>query len=280
MRTIVVTGGTTGIGRELASTYLGRGDRVIIIGRDAAKGRGFLEEADRTGSGANAFFIQADLGLVSENLRVVEEIRDRFPVLDALVLCARFFRSYRRVTPEGFEHNFALYYLSRYLLGYGLVGQLEKSDRSIIVNIAGPGVTPGSVRWNDLEMEQGYDGWSAMFHGGKLNDLLGVSFAAAHRGYRTRYALVFPGNTRTGFVGEFDPATAIRAESMRKEGQPVAVAVAPLIEIIDSPPEQPLSAYVEGRSLALEHPSFDPDDAARLDSLTNELLHRRGIRPM
>ncbi|MEU4311161.1 SDR family NAD(P)-dependent oxidoreductase [Nocardia sp. NPDC024068] len=122
-RTRVVSGGTAGIGRELAASYLDRGDRVVIIGRDAAKGRRFLEEADRMGSGANAFFIEADLGLVSENLRVVEEIRNRFPALDTLVLCARFFRSYRRVTSEGFEHNFALHHLSRYLLGYGLVGQ-------------------------------------------------------------------------------------------------------------------------------------------------------------
>ena len=36
-RTILVVGGTSGIGLELARTLLARGDRVIITGRDAAR---------------------------------------------------------------------------------------------------------------------------------------------------------------------------------------------------------------------------------------------------
>jgi NAD(P)-dependent dehydrogenase (short-subunit alcohol dehydrogenase family) len=277
LKTIVVSGGTSGIGRALAETYLARGDQVVIIGLDPEKGHGFLEEADRIGSGQKAFFIQADLGLIEENLRVVDEIATQFPVVDALALCARYFRSYRRVTSEGIEHNFALYYLSRYLLGYGLVDQLEKSESPVIMNIAGPGVTPGAMQWDDLQMEHGYDGWSAMFQGGKLNDLLGVSFAAQHRGHRTRYVLVFPGNTRTSFAGEFDAPTAMQAEHMRRTGQPVEAAVAPIIEILDNPPQEPLSAYVEGRALSIKHPSFDTGHAARLDSLTHEFLQRREI---
>lgn len=277
MKTIVVSGGTSGIGRTLAETYLARGDQVVIIGLDTEKGHSFLEEAERIGSGHKAFFIHADLGLIQENLRVVDEIASQFPVIDALILCARYFRSYRRVTPEGIEHNFALYYLSRYLLSYGLDGQLEKSDSSIIMNIAGPGVTPGTIQWDDLQLEHGYDGWSAMFQGGKLNDLLGVSFAAQHREHKTRYVLVFPGNTRTSFAGEFDASTATQAEHMRRAGQPVEAAVAPIIEIIDNPPPEPLSAVVEGRALSVEHPSFDTSHAARLDSLTREFLQRRGI---
>ncbi|MGP4016017.1 SDR family NAD(P)-dependent oxidoreductase [Saccharopolyspora sp. 5N708] len=202
MRTIVVSGGTSGIGEALAHTYLDRGDKVTVIGPDPAKGKRFLDAAERAGAGGRAFFMRADLSLISENRRVIGEIKARFAAVDVLVLCARYFRSYRTVTSEGFEHNFALYYLSRFLLGYGLVDQLEKADDPVIMNIAGPGVSPGSIQWDDLGMEHGYDGWLAMFQGGKLNDLLGASFAAEHRGYRTRYVLLFPGGTRTGFAGE------------------------------------------------------------------------------
>lgn len=145
------------------------------------------------------------------------------------------------MTREGFEHNFALYYLSRFLLGYGLIGLLETAEHPVVMNIAGPGVAAGSVQWDDLGFEQGYDGWSAMFQGGRLNDLLGVSFAAEHRRYRTRYVLLFPGGTRTGFAGEFDAPTAAEIAQMKMFAQPVEAAIPPIIEIIATPPADSLS---------------------------------------
>jgi NAD(P)-dependent dehydrogenase (short-subunit alcohol dehydrogenase family) len=277
LKTIVVSGGTTGIGEALAHTYLDRGDQVVVIGSDPAKGMKFLDTAEKTGARNRAFFVLADLSLVSENKRVIGEITARFEVVDVLVLCARYFRSYRTVTSEGFEHNFALYYLSRFLLGYGLIDQLEKADKPVIMNVAGPGVGPGSVQWDDLAIERGYDGWSAMFQGGKLNDLLGVAFAADHRGYRTRYVLLFPGGTRTGFAGEFDASTAAYVEEMKRMAQPVELAVGPIARIIDTPPGAPLSAFVEGRQISLQLPSFDTDDAARLDAITRELLRSKAM---
>ncbi|MEV0041189.1 SDR family NAD(P)-dependent oxidoreductase [Streptomyces sp. NPDC056909] len=275
MKTIVVTGGTSGIGQALAHTYLDRGDQVVILGPDPAKGKKFLDRAEKTGAADRAFFIEADLSLVSENQRVIGDIKTRFTAVDVLVLCARYFRSYRTVTPEGFEHNFALYYLSRYLLGYGLADQMDKADRPIIMNIAGPGAGTAGIQWNDLGLKHGYDGWSAMFQGGRLNDLLGVSFADESKGHRARYVLLFPGGTRTGFAGDFDPATAAYVDRMKNAAQPVEFAIPPIVEIIDAPPREPLSAIVEGTPLSLLRPAFDKDAAARLDSITRELLHNK-----
>lgn len=245
---------------------------MVVLGPDPVKGKRFLDAAQRTGAADRAVFIQADLSLVSENQRVIDEIRTRFAVVDALVLCARYFQSYRRVTSEGFEHNFALYYLSRYLLGYGLIDQMNKADQPIIMNIAGPGAGAAGIQWSDLGLERGYDGWSAMFQGGRLNDLLGVSFADGSGGRRARYVLLFPGGTRTGFAGDFDPATAAYVDQMKAAAQPVEFAVPPIVEIIDGPPQDPLSAFVEGRPLSLLRPAFDKDAAARLDGITRELL--------
>uniref|UniRef100_A0AAU3H5U9 SDR family NAD(P)-dependent oxidoreductase n=1 Tax=Streptomyces sp. NBC_01401 TaxID=2903854 RepID=A0AAU3H5U9_9ACTN len=269
---MVISGGTSGIGQALAHTYLKRGDNVVVIGPNPEKGEKFLAAAEELGAGQHAFFMRADLSLVAENRRVVEEIKERFPVVDALVLCARFFRSFRRVTSEGFEHNFALYYLSRYLLGYGLVDLLEKAPEPVIMNVAGPGVEAGQIYWDDLGLERGYDGWAAMFQGGKLNDLLGVSFARENRGYRTRYVLDFPGGTATGFAGEFEPATAARVQEMLRHAKPVAAGIAPIVAAIDTPPAAPLSAFFEGRRLDPRLFSFSEGDALRLDALTEELL--------
>jgi NAD(P)-dependent dehydrogenase (short-subunit alcohol dehydrogenase family) len=269
MKTIIVTGGTSGIGRALASTYLARGEQVVCVGPDPAKGKRFLD-----GGGDRAFFIRADLSLVSENRRVIDEIAARFGTVDALVLCARYFRSFRTVTVEGFEYNFALYYLSRFLLGYGLAELMETADAPVVMNLAGPGSSAGSIQWDDLQMESGYDGWSAMFQGGKLNDLLGVSFG--DHGYRTRYVLLFPTGTRTGLAGEFDAPTAAQVAEMKRHGQPVERVIPPITALIDAPPGEPLTAVVEGRRIGLTLPSFDRAAAARLDTLTRALLRDEG----
>ncbi|MEV6124659.1 SDR family NAD(P)-dependent oxidoreductase [Streptomyces sp. NPDC052077] len=272
MKTIVVTGGTSGIGQALSNTYLGRGDQVAIIAPDPVKGKKFLDTAQRAGAADRAVFIEADLSLISENRRVIAEIVDRFPVVDVLVLCARYFRSHRLVTSEGIEHNFALYYLSRYLLGYGLVDVMNKAEAPVVLNIAGPGVGAPSIYWSDLGLERDYDGWTAMFQGGRLNDLLGVSFAEGGSTRRARYVLLFPGGTRTGFAGEFDAPTAAHITQMKRAARPVEFTVPPILEVIDAPPREPLSAFVDGTPLSLLHPAFDKAAAARLDRITRELL--------
>ncbi|MEV0402029.1 SDR family NAD(P)-dependent oxidoreductase [Actinoallomurus sp. NPDC050550] len=65
MRTIVISGGTDGMGYALARTYLSRGDTVVILGRDPGKGEAF--RAAVGGAGERAVFLQADLSLVAEN---------------------------------------------------------------------------------------------------------------------------------------------------------------------------------------------------------------------
>jgi NAD(P)-dependent dehydrogenase (short-subunit alcohol dehydrogenase family) len=263
MRSLVIAGGTDGIGRALAMTYLDRGDTVLVIGRTAEKSKALVD--------AGAHFLEADLSLVSENARVIEEIKARFSVLDALVFCARHYRSARRETADGFEDNFALFYLSRFLLGRGLLELLEKAASPVIMNVAGPGAELAAVHWDDLGLENGYNGGTALTQGGKLNDLLGVAFASDSQ-HRTRYVLFHPGMTSTGFSGEYSSADEAHIEAMKKFGRPVAESAAPIIARLDAPPAEPLSAYVEGRRISVDGPSFDRAAARRLHQLTLGLL--------
>ncbi|WP_242606570.1 SDR family NAD(P)-dependent oxidoreductase [Protofrankia symbiont of Coriaria ruscifolia] len=174
--------GPDGIGRARAERCLGRGYVVVVVGRDATKGKEFLDIAGGIGigAGARAHFVRADLSLVGENAKLLEWITATFPVVDVLVLCARYHRSVRSETPEGFESTFALFYLSRFLLSHGLVEQLERTGSPVILNVAGPGGT-SDVQWDDLQLERGYFGTGALGHGGRLNDLLGVSFTDTYK---------------------------------------------------------------------------------------------------
>ncbi|MGN9788684.1 SDR family NAD(P)-dependent oxidoreductase [Nonomuraea sp. ZG12] len=255
-KTIVISGGTDGMGRALASTYLERGDTVVVIGRDAAKAA--------TLPGAHV--IPADLSLFRENRRVLKEINDRHPAVDALVLCARYFRSTRFVTAEGVEGVFALEYLSRFILSHGLIAP------GVIVNVSGPGVPMGRIHWDDLMLEHGYAGMAAQMQAGRANDLLAVAYSARQTTGPTRYVLINPGPVATSFAGEYDPPTAAHVATLKRHGRPVGEGIKPIIARIDAPPTAPLTAFMRFDPINLDGSAFDPRAAARLHDLTRRLL--------
>lgn len=78
-RTILVVGGTSGIGLELARTLLARGDRVIITGRDAARAAEIAE-----GLGPDAASLALD---ISEPEQIAPALAG-VGAIDGLVLAA------------------------------------------------------------------------------------------------------------------------------------------------------------------------------------------------
>jgi PPOX class probable F420-dependent enzyme len=270
--TYVITGGTDGLGRAAALARLRRGDEVAIIGRNAQKGEDFLDAARRLGAAGRTHFVHADLSLVAETRRAIEEVRAVFSKVDALVLCARHHRSTRSVTAEGFESTFALFYLSRFVMSYEMTDLLDAADEPVILNVCGPGANPGEIRWHDLGREQDYDGMSAQMQGGLLNDLLAIGYAQNRPSGRTRYVLLNPGTVSTSFSGEYDPATAARVDALRMGAAPVEDGVKPILAVLDDPPTEPVSASVMGEPISLDGPAFDNDAARRLYVETGKLL--------
>ncbi|HEY0453430.1 SDR family NAD(P)-dependent oxidoreductase [Actinophytocola sp.] len=263
MGTAVITGGTDGIGRGLAAEYLRRGFEVLVIGRNKTKGQAFAD------SGEQAHFVAADLSRVGETGRLVAQVADRVRAVDVLVLGARYCRSTRLVTEEGFESNFALFYLSRFLFSHGLAGALQRAEHPVVLNFGGAG-QPVPVRWHDLQLEQAYHGVGAMGHAARLNDLLGVHFTGLHPDIR--YVLNHPGVVATSFAGEYDPITATQVESLKVTGKSVAQSVAQILPYLEPPGRDRLTAVLEGARVPLEPRLFDRRDAARLHEITEKLL--------
>jgi NAD(P)-dependent dehydrogenase (short-subunit alcohol dehydrogenase family) len=265
-RKVVITGGTDGIGAAVARALFTSGDHAVVVGTNAEKGKLLAEEA-----AGNLTFIQADLSLVSENKRVVGQITDEHPEIDGLVLCARYFRASRRVTPEGFEDNFALNYLSRLVLSFGLREAMQRTERPIVVNVAGPGhETP--IDWDDLQTAGNYSGVRAMFAAGRYNDLLGVDFAEKHGDGPVRYVLFNPGATATSYAGEYDAQTAAIIERQKATAKPASHVAAAILVLMNNPPAGPLSAFSMYDELNIHNGLFASGPAARLAAITGTLI--------
>ncbi|MBV2363659.1 SDR family NAD(P)-dependent oxidoreductase [Streptomonospora nanhaiensis] len=273
MRTYAITGGTDGIGRALGRLLLGRGDRVIALGSGAAKGAAFLAEAADLDAGARAHFVQADLSTLAGMRRAVERVAGLAGALDGAVFGAQRFQTTRVETADGLEFTFALAYLSRAVLGEGLLPLLERAERPVIANLAGPGGLPGTVAWDDLQLRRRYSGRRAAMQGSRCNDLLGADFPARHPGARTRYVLYNPGFVRTAMADPLPlPARAATKALALLLAQPAAAAAARVRELLDSPPPEPAAAFFRRRPVPMTGPDFDPAAAARLREVTDTLL--------
>ncbi|MER5648087.1 SDR family NAD(P)-dependent oxidoreductase [Streptosporangium sp. NPDC002524] len=269
-KTVIISGGTDGMGRATALARLSRGDHVTVIGSNEARGRALLDRV----ANPNLRFVRADLSSTAEVERVVTGVFERHGSVDALALFANRVSPRRQETAEGLESTFALYYLSRYLLSHRLIPLLDAAPNPVIVNVAGVGTTAGRIFWEDPQLTRRYGQVRAQLQAGRANDLLGVAFAD-RAGSRARYVLYHPGFTRSGADGHRDPLVRGSIKLLaRLFARPVADVVRPIVEWIEEPPADPLSAIDRGRPVERSLKTLDPGDAARLATYTEDLLRR------
>ncbi|MEU6740199.1 SDR family NAD(P)-dependent oxidoreductase [Streptosporangium sandarakinum] len=274
MQTVVITGGTDGLGKGLALHYLRRGAHVIAVGSTAGKGQALLAEAGTIPTG-RADFVRSDLTSVAASQELVERLAEDHPVVDKLILCAQRYRLFgdRVITPEGFEHSFALAYLSRFVLSHGLHGALRAARRPVIMNVGTPGVPLGRIHWDDPQLTRAYSGTKATLQSFRANDLLGVAFGVLHAGSGVSYIGYNPGVVSTGMPESLpQPLRAATKAFFAMFATSVPKATAPMTALLDDPPAEPFTAYWQKRRLSLDGRAFARQDALRLHDLTRELI--------
>src|SRR5579863_578515 len=115
-KTVLITGETSGIGRQTALALGKQGARLILIVRDAKKADETVAELRAAGATQPIDVLVGDLALLAEVRRLAGEVRAKTDKLDVLVNNAGAWFAKREVTSEGFERTFALNHLSYFLL--------------------------------------------------------------------------------------------------------------------------------------------------------------------
>jgi NAD(P)-dependent dehydrogenase (short-subunit alcohol dehydrogenase family) len=147
--TVLITGSTDGLGRELARELGDRGWDVLIHGRDPEK-----VERVRSELGAAGGYV-ADLASLDEVRRLAAEVARDHARLKALVNNAGLGRMERRESHDGHELVFAVNYLSHFLLTALLLPLLRRAAPSRIVNVASIGQAP--IDFEDVMLERGHE---------------------------------------------------------------------------------------------------------------------------
>jgi NAD(P)-dependent dehydrogenase (short-subunit alcohol dehydrogenase family) len=107
MRTCLVTGANSGIGKEAARALAGRGDRVILACRDPQRGEAARQAiVEATGNPAVELGI-VDLGRQDSIREFARGFLESHRELHVLVNNAGTWATRRRETPEGIEETWA-----------------------------------------------------------------------------------------------------------------------------------------------------------------------------
>jgi len=130
-RTIVVTGGTAGIGGQLTLSLAQAGFHVLFVGRDRERG---LKLEDRLGtSGLSGRFLQGDLATQTGVADLAEAIRPLVPQgLAGLVNNHGGVFATPRTTADGVEATFAANFLHPLVLSCLLLPELERARGRVV----------------------------------------------------------------------------------------------------------------------------------------------------
>src|SRR6516164_2170089 len=205
----LVTGGTGGIGKEIARGLAQVCGKLIIVGRDAEKGAQTEREIRASSKDCDVRFFRADLSLMWEARRVSEEVSSHCPALHYLVHSAGFVRGRRVVTAEALESNFATNYLSRFAVTGRLLPTLQAAGRpghsARVLFISHPGLD-GTIHYDDVNLTTKFSTIRAFRQFHYANDLFTVEFArrqpSAGQGARITISCLHPGPTKTNIDRE------------------------------------------------------------------------------
>jgi NAD(P)-dependent dehydrogenase (short-subunit alcohol dehydrogenase family) len=160
-KTALVTGSTSGLGREVAERLGALGGTIIVHGRDTERGQAVVE-AIRAQSRGSAMFYEADLASLAEVRALADKVIANNDRLDLLVNNAGILagpQAARRESADGYELTFAVNYLSHFLLTRKLLPLLERSAPARIVNVASLAQAP--IDFDDVMLTRGFSGTRA-----------------------------------------------------------------------------------------------------------------------
>ena len=260
-KTALITGSTDGVGRVVAERLGQDGWRVLVHGRDRARGEQVVSAINA--SGGPAEFLQADISTFAEVRRLADAVQRTTEHLNLLINNAGIGsggpQGTRQTSADGHELRFAVNYLAGFLLTDLLLPLLSAPAR--IVNVSSLGQQ--ALDFTDIMLTREYSGIRA-YRQSKLAQIL----------FTIDLAQELEGSGIT--VNALHPATFMNTKMVRDFGTPRSTVEEGALAIL----KLASSAEVEGRGglyfngqeeARADAQAYDPQARQRLKRLSFEL---------
>jgi NAD(P)-dependent dehydrogenase (short-subunit alcohol dehydrogenase family) len=198
-KTVVITGGTSGIGEVAAVALAKMGARIVLLARDKARGDATLARLRDSAPDVAHSVHFADLLRLAEMKRVAAEIADREPRIDVLINNAGALFAKRRLTEDGLERTFALNHMAYFVMTAGLRDRLLASAPARIINTASGAHQGATLDFDDLQSAKSFGARKAYGQSKLCNILFTRELARRLQGTRVTTNCLHPGFVATRF---------------------------------------------------------------------------------
>ena len=205
-KTVVITGGNSGIGKEAAVTLASMGAHVVITARSAAKGDAALADVRSRARSGSVELASLDLASFKSIHACGADLLSRLPRIDVLLNNAGIVSTRRQETQDGFELTFGVNHLGHFLLTNLLLDRIRESAPARVITVASG--AHRSVRrgldFDDLQSTRRYGAMNAYARSKLANILFSNELARRLSGTGVSSNALHPGFVASNFAREGD----------------------------------------------------------------------------
>ncbi|MCM6772442.1 SDR family oxidoreductase [Nocardia sp. CDC159] len=197
MKTILITGATSGIGLAAARQIAAGGERLVLVGRNPEKLAAAAEQVRAAGAAA-VDTLECDVSSQDSVRGLAEAVLDRYERIDVLANNAGSFFLSRSETVDGVESTFATNHLGGFLLTELLLDRVVASAPARIVFTSSVMHYGASLDFDDLNLRRGYSGQKAYSRSKLANVLYARALSRRLAGTGVTVNAFHPGAVATG----------------------------------------------------------------------------------
>lgn len=204
MKTAVITGGNSGIGKSVATALAKMNYRIIIHGRDHNKTISAAREIKEHSGNQRVEFISKDISTIRGMKELANEIKQKTDSIETLVLSTGVILFNHILTPDGLEKGFAVQYLSRFAITNLLMAELMKGNAKI-VSVGAPIMKGAKIFFDDIALKNNFTMLRALGQEMLANHLMVQEFARRNPDCKVVMNIGNVGIAKTGIVRNLNP---------------------------------------------------------------------------
>ena len=204
---VLITGGSTGMGKATAAQLAKTGATVVILCRNKERGeKASIDIKTESGNNAVDLFI-CDLGNMASIRKFVKEFKVKYTKLNVLINNAGVILPSRHETSDGYELQFGVNHLGSFLLTNLLLDTIVNSAPARIINVSSGAHKVGKIHFQDVNLKDNYNLIKAYSQSKLCNILFTYELAERLKGSKVTVNCLHPGavatemgiNRKTGF---------------------------------------------------------------------------------
>ena len=196
-KTVIITGGNTGIGKETAFDLARRGAKIILACRDEKRASEAVYDIKRSTGNENISFKKLDLASLASVRIFCEQVLQEEERIDVLIANAGVMFPPYQITEDGFELSFAVNHLGHFLLTMLLLDKIKATCPSRIIILSSLAHFAGYLDFEDMMWKKRYNAHLAYCRSKLANVMFARELAKRLSGSGVTVYAIHPGSVNT-----------------------------------------------------------------------------------